>query len=91
MPSIEMPECPFSERTKEFLRFRTVIAACNASVKNGVLGENLVIMIREKEKLINRGTCAKKIGLQHVEESSGSDTFRFDKSYKKKSHNINQG
>ena len=38
MSSIEMLEQPFSERIEELLRSRKVIVACDALVKNVVMG-----------------------------------------------------
>ena len=38
MPSIEIPERPFNEIIQKFLSSLKVMAACEASVKNGVMG-----------------------------------------------------
>ena len=48
-----MPQRPFSERMQELLRSGKSIAACDALVKNEVIGACRVIMIREKEELMN--------------------------------------
>ena len=52
MSSIEIPEQLFTERMEELLRSGKVIAACYASVKNGVIGEYWEMMTREKEELM---------------------------------------
>ena len=53
MPSTEMLEHPFRERTKDFLRAGKVIEMHDASVKNGVIGACGAMKIRKNEELMN--------------------------------------
>ena len=62
MTLIKIPKPLFSEITQELLRPGKVIAACNAWVKNGILGVSLVTMKREKEELMNHKMYAKDWG-----------------------------
>ena len=52
-PSPETLEQLFCEKMKESLKSGKVIAACDALVKNGVIGTWWVMMTREKEELMS--------------------------------------
>ena len=47
-----MLEKPFLDRTQELLKAGKVIVACDASVKNSVMGALWVMMKREREEII---------------------------------------
>ena len=52
-------EPPFAEEIQESLRKGEVIAACDASVKDGIMGAYWVIMTRKNEKLLSHKMHAK--------------------------------
>ena len=53
---------PFAEEIQESLRKGEVIAACDASVKDGIMGAYWVIMTRKNEKLLSH-KCMQKTGV----------------------------
>ena len=59
-PSPETLKQSFCKKTQELLKCGKIIVACDASVKNDVMGAWWVMMIRDKEELMRHEMHAKE-------------------------------